>query len=38
MALNSSDLHVTRTGIKSWMSSDSSQIQPLTLELLALER
>ena len=34
---SSSHLQITRTGIKSWMSSNSGQIQPVTLELLALE-
>ena len=31
-------LQVTRTCIKSWMSSNFSQIGPLTMELAALER
>ena len=35
---SSSTLQVTRTGIKSWMGSNSGRIWPVTLELRALER
>ena len=35
---SSSFLQVTRTTIKAWMSSNLGRIQPLTSELVALER
>ena len=35
--IGSSYLQVTKTGIKSYTSSNSRQIQPVSLELLAVE-